>query len=185
MRDGSDASRPERRPDPDDELADLSRRIAWAVHRACPQWLFQERDDLIQAAALRVLALSRRGEVVGRPPTSYVLKVAHSVVMDEIRRRDRHRPPSLSGKGLDSAAEAGTGLSSPPGQESRELGRAVLACLARLVASRRRAVTLYLLGHTVPEAAERLALDTKQANNLVYRGLADLRRCLTEKGYAP
>jgi RNA polymerase sigma-70 factor, ECF subfamily len=46
-------------------------------------------------------------------------------------------------------------------------------------------VTLYLQGHTVPETARILGWDAKRAENLVYRGLADLRQCLMGKGHRP
>ena len=47
---------------------------------------------------------------------------------------------------------------------------------------RRLAVTLYLQGHSVPAAARLLEWTAKRTENLVYRGLADLRECLTAKG---
>jgi RNA polymerase sigma-70 factor (ECF subfamily) len=50
---------------------------------------------------------------------------------------------------------------------------------------RRLAVTLHLQGHTVPEAARILDWAAKQTENLVYRGLADLRACLMAKGIRP
>jgi RNA polymerase sigma-70 factor (ECF subfamily) len=46
-------------------------------------------------------------------------------------------------------------------------------------------VTLHLQGYSVAEAAALLAFGLKQTENLVYRGLADLRRCLAAKGLAP
>lgn len=67
----------------------------------------------------------------------------------------------------------------------REIGRALLACLDRLVRARRLAVTLYLQGHSVPEAAALLAWTVKRTENLVFRGLADVRRCLTARGMTP
>ena len=50
---------------------------------------------------------------------------------------------------------------------------------------RRLAVTLHLQGHTVPQAARLLDFSPKQTENLVYRGLADLRACLLAKGIRP
>jgi len=67
----------------------------------------------------------------------------------------------------------------------RELGTAVRDCLTAASRERRLAVTLYLQGHTVPETARILGWDNKRAENLVYRGLADLRQCLLGKGHRP
>ena len=67
-----------------------------------------------------------------------------------------------------------------------ELGRAIRDCVAHSVhATRQDPVSLWLLGHSVPESAARLGLSAKQAENLVYRGLAELRECLRGKGFAP
>ena len=65
---------------------------------------------------------------------------------------------------------------------SSEIGRGILDCLSRMSRERRLAVTLYLQGHTVPEASRVLEWTAKRTENLVYRGLADLRECLLSKG---
>ena len=44
---------------------------------------------------------------------------------------------------------------------------------------------LHLQGHSVPDAARLLGWPAKRTENLVYRGLADLRRCLIAKGHTP
>ena len=62
---------------------------------------------------------------------------------------------------------------------------AVIVSLQELSEDRRRAVTLYLQGHSIPEAARILEWDVKRTENLVYRGLADLRTCLLRKGHRP
>ena len=67
----------------------------------------------------------------------------------------------------------------------REIGRVIRDCLALMKEERRTAVTLHLLGHSVPETGRLLGWAGKRAENLVYRGLADLRDCLTGKGLAP
>jgi RNA polymerase sigma-70 factor (ECF subfamily) len=50
------------------------------------------------------------------------------------------------------------------------------------VPPRRHAVTLSLQGHSVPEIGRLLGWTGKKAENLVYRGMADLRECLEGKG---
>lgn len=67
----------------------------------------------------------------------------------------------------------------------KELGAAVRDCLESMIRDRRLAVTLYLQQHTVPEAARLLGWAVKRTENLVYRGLADLRQCLLAKGHTP
>jgi RNA polymerase sigma-70 factor (ECF subfamily) len=76
-----------------------------------------------------------------------------------------------------------------PGPERQyaagQVGRAIRDCLLGLVTDRRLAVALHLQGHSVPQAAALLGWDRKRTENLVYRGLADLRACLEKKGVSP
>ena len=44
------------------------------------------------------------------------------------------------------------------------------------------AVTLHLQGHRGAETARLLGWSAKRAENLIYRGLADLRACLEARG---
>jgi DNA-directed RNA polymerase specialized sigma24 family protein len=44
---------------------------------------------------------------------------------------------------------------------------------------------LYLQGHTAPEIGRLLSWSPAKSNNLVHRGIADLRRCLERKGLRP
>jgi RNA polymerase sigma-70 factor (ECF subfamily) len=69
--------------------------------------------------------------------------------------------------------------------ESRQVGAAIRACLGRLMPDRRRAVTLHLQGHSIPDCGRLLGWDAKRAENLAYRGMQDLRACLGQKGIRP
>jgi RNA polymerase sigma-70 factor (ECF subfamily) len=103
------------------------------------------------------------------------------VVVDEIRRRSRRPVESLDEK-LDAGDPQDPAPDAEAALRSARLGVAIRDCLRRLVTSRRRAVTLHLLGHSSREISELAALGVKSAENLVYRGLADLRSCLRVKG---
>src|SRR5262249_28815378 len=95
----------------------------------------------------------------------YLWRVAYTVVIDEIRRfrRQQRQAEQLPGD------ERGT-----PGPEVRS---ELLECLAVLQERRRTAVTLHLQGFRTGEVAAALGWTHKQAENLVDRGLADLRAC--------
>lgn len=176
----------------DDRYAQLRGDLEKAVRRVCPPWLSDKAQDLVQVSMIRLLERERRdlesGE--GKPPwsSSYLYRVAHSVLVDEIRARRRR--PEVALEDENRTEEANPALASPaPDPEERtraaEIGRALRECLARLVDDRRRAVSLNLAGHSVPETARLLGFVPKRAENLVYRGLADLRSCLGRKGWAP
>lgn len=132
-------------------------------------------------------------QIVDRQPTppegdapftsSYLHKVAYSVLVDEIRRVTRRQET-----GLDDEAVERTAVVDPDPEKvtaSREIGLGIQECLSRLNKDRRLAVTLYLQGHSVPDAARVLEWPAKRTENLVYRGLADLRECLSTKGLRP
>lgn len=155
-------------------------RLEVAVRRVCPSWLRESQDDLVQMVAMKLL----RAGSYGDHPDAYLSRVAYTVVIDEIRRRRRRHEvgmsPSLPHRLRDSASPS-------PEVQARgaEVGEILLSCLARLSDDRRRAVTLYLQDHSVPEIASLLGWERKRASNLVYRGLSDLRTELRRQGLAP
>lgn len=166
-------------PTLDDEA--LQRDLSRAVRRICPPDLADRADDLAQAALLRILEVRRRREGESEFSPLYLKKAAYSALIDEIRRLRRRGEVAFDGE--TASAEP---LQAEPDPErraaGRELGRHIRACLVRLVRPRALAVTLHLQGHTGPEAADLLGWSAKKVENLIYRGLADLRRCLTDRG---
>ena len=169
------------------DYATLRQNVVKAVARLCPRWMVNRRDDLVQTAVIRVMQITRK-----RAPspdgnqalsTSYLHKVAYSVLVDEIRRL-RRRPET----DLEDVAVAAVAIAREDPERtaaSKEVGRGIQDCLMQMKRERRLAVTLHLQGHTVPEAARILDWAAKQTENLVYRGLADLRECLMAKGLRP
>jgi RNA polymerase sigma-70 factor (ECF subfamily) len=152
--------------DPDPGSIERIRQVLIrAVERHCPPALAAHREDLVQMALVRLLEHPRSEGSVPRG-ASYLWRVAYTVVIDEIRRfrRQQRQAEQLPGD------ERGT-----PGPEARS---ELLDCLGVLQDRRRTAVTLHLQGFRISEVAAALGWTDKQAENLVYRGLADLRACL-------
>ena len=183
----------------DEERAPESSRERWtalrtalvrAVRRQCPAWLTDHADDLVQCALVKVMAIAGAGEGTRALSSFYLHRVAHSALVDEIRRRQRRREVALEvdePDGQPGGAMVALAADSDPEEDAslRELGAAVRACLLSMVRDRRLAVMLYLQGHSVPDAARLLGWAVKRTENLVYRGLADLRQCLLAKGHSP
>jgi RNA polymerase sigma-70 factor (ECF subfamily) len=162
----------------------LTNALRGAVRSICPAWLQAQADDLAQEAVLKLWRMGLLGEGKGGVSTSYLWRVAHSVLVDEIRRRRRRHEVSMETEA--GVLERATDQPEPERQASGvEAGRAILDCLRRLQAAQRRASLLHLLEHSVPEIARLLSWPPKKAENAVYRGLAGLRRCLAEKGWEP
>ncbi|MEQ1504258.1 MAG: sigma-70 family RNA polymerase sigma factor [Myxococcota bacterium] len=145
-------------------------RLEQAVRRFTPRWLRDQREDLVQTAVMRLL----RGNPAWTLEDALLRRIAYSVVIDEIRRRKRWSEVGMSPSMPDRIASSGE-LSAESRIYGARVGEEVVAGLQTLVDDRRRAVTLYLQDHTVPEIAELLGWDRKRASNCVYRGLADLR----------
>jgi RNA polymerase sigma-70 factor, ECF subfamily len=160
-----------------------------AVRRQCPRWLSDHAEDLVQAALIKVMASAREREGERALSSFYLYRVAHSALVDEIRRRQRRREVAL--EVVHSDEQPGESFephaAGDPEQDAslRELGLAVRDCLLRMSRDRRLAVGLHLQGHSVPDAARVLGWAVKRTENLVYRGLADLRECLRAKGHTP
>lgn len=168
-------------PEHDLEPDPLRERLAAVVRRVCRGRLAPLADDIVQQAWIRIREQRVAPEGSAEPPASYLWKVAYSVTIDEIRKARRRREEPIE----ERTAETAGGLDELDPERrlaGREAGRAIRDCLEGLIAPRRRAVGLYLLGHGVQEVSRLLKEDYKRMENLVLRGLADLRACLQAKG---
>ncbi len=169
----------------DETVSKLRQTLERVVQRACPPWMAAHRDDLVQAAVLKVLAVQeKKGEGIGEMPASYLYRVAHSALVDEIRRHRRKREVVLE-EGGDTVEQSERVHDPEHEASSRQTGQAIKDCLSRMKAERKRAVALYLQGTSVPESSRILGWNRKRTENLVFRGLMDLRQCLTKKGIRP
>ncbi|MEM1205569.1 MAG: RNA polymerase sigma factor [Acidobacteriota bacterium] len=169
----------------EDVWNDMRRRLEASVRKVCPPHLADRSDDLVQVAMLRVMDVARKSEGVRVFTSSYLYRAAYSALIDEIRRLRRRQEVGMEDEdGTPMPLEAE--LPDPERHTaSREAGQAITECLGTLVRPRRLAVTLYLQGHGTPDASGVLGWSVKKTENLIYRGLADLRRCLGGKGWSP
>jgi RNA polymerase sigma-70 factor (ECF subfamily) len=167
------------------DYAELRAEIVRSVRSLCPKWLASRAEDLVQVAMVKILDLRRRSEQDRELSSFYLKRVAYSALVDEIRRLERRRASPLETDDGDPLPLASSSPGPEKRQESRELGEGIRACLGGLLRQRQLAVTLYLQDVSVVEAAKLLGWDLKQTRNRVYRGLADLRQCLQEKGFHP
>lgn len=161
----------------------LRNRVVRSVRRQCPGWLAHQADDIVQNVLAQLVKKLRKSETNPGISAMYVEKAAYGATVDAIRRLSRRRESPAESDSLENTRSSAAG---PDGLVAAlEIGRGIRDCLAGLIPPRRLGVTLYLQGCTVPEIAERRRWKFKRAHNLVYRGLADLRRCLETKGLAP
>lgn len=174
-------------PSPAPHLPDLGHvraQLMRTVQHVCPAWLSAQREDIVQAALLRVLNSLEGRESNAGLPSSYLWKAAYSATVDEIRRARRR--PEVPLDELPVAERVTDAAAGPDGDQSlRELGAAIRECLSRVGEARRVVVGFHLMGHKVGEMVNLLGWDEKRLRNLLSRGLLDLRRCLSERGLTP
>jgi RNA polymerase sigma-70 factor (ECF subfamily) len=163
----------------------LRQKLKIAVRSICPNWLRDRQDDLVQAGMMAVMRIDRKDEEERTFHASYLRKVAYSAMVDEIRRLRSRKEVPLDTMGESRAVMPAKGLD--PGQqlEGRQIGVAIRRCLDKLIEPRRLAVTLHLLGYKQPQIAERMGWTHKRASNLVFRGLQNLRACLSAMEVTP
>jgi RNA polymerase sigma factor (sigma-70 family) len=149
------------------ELRAIRLVLERAIRSRCFGLLAPAREDLIQNAMVRVLERVRREDLVRRE-ASYAWRVAQSVMVDELRRLGRERQLA------ESVSKEKRSWVDPAG------GIHLRQCLERLEGRRRMAVTLHLSGLRIPEVARTAGWTEKTAENLIYRGLDDLRALLQE-----
>jgi RNA polymerase sigma-70 factor, ECF subfamily len=165
------------------DLEGLRRDLKRAVAQTCPRWMSDRSEDIIQVALMRVLEIYRKREGNAELNSFYLRKAAYSAVVDEIRRLRRRQEVPLENERSEVVYEPMAESADPErNAAARQAGRAIRDCLGQLVRPRQLAVTLNLQGHSVPEVGKLLGWTTKKAENLVYRGMADLRGCLGAKG---
>ncbi len=167
-----------------DRIPGVQRQLAAAVRRTCPPFLADRADDLVQMALIKLMDHAERSEENLEVSSSYIWKVAYSAVIDEIRRERRRREIPLHDE-VDCREPTAQEPDPESRTSARRVGEGILGCLRGMIEPRRIAVTLHLLGHTVPEISRLVDWEAKRADNLVYRGLADLRSCLEKKGLKP
>lgn len=166
------------------DYAAIRRALMRAVASACPVWLSDQREDIVQVAMTKVVRLVEEGKSAEDLGPAYLGRLGYCAVIDEVRRQRRRRAMAVVEDDVDE--RVATEIPGPEARaHGRRLGAAIRDCLAALARSRRIAVGLYLEGRGATEISRMLGWKRKQADNLVYRGLADVRQCLKKKGVEP
>lgn len=154
-----------------------------AVRRLCPGWLAARQDDLVQNACVRILRKLEKEGKQARLAASYVWRVAHSVIMDEIRHDRRHTAADPVTPGI---MEPPSNLPSPEqNSDAVTIRHAINEGLRGLSEPRRWAVLLYLYGFSLKDSARMLGWKAKRVDNQRHQGLVQLRAYLRQRGMEP
>jgi RNA polymerase sigma-70 factor, ECF subfamily len=150
--------------------AEMRAVLLRAVRHHCPAELQSQTEDLAHTAWLRIME-RKAGEDLGTLEPSYLWRVAFTVVIDEIRRRSARVSQAETLKAVPRPVLPGP-----------DVGAEIRDCLEKLPEARQLPVILHLQGFRNEEIGRALQSNEKRAENLVYRGLEQLRRCLAAKG---
>jgi RNA polymerase sigma factor (sigma-70 family) len=170
-------------------LEKYGRALKKAVARVCRGRLGLQRDEIEQEARIRLWrALTREVAVADIRP--YLHRIVATAAIDAMRQLRSRREIPLDFANASDAWPYGplpkAGGATPEGVVyGRELARAARRVVATLPINRRRAVRLHLQGFTTEEIGQLLRWSEPKARNLVYRGLADLRKKLRPELFPP
>jgi len=135
-------------------------------------------DDICQEIKIKLWrVLSYDKEIENFP--SYLRKVVSSSVIDMLRKLKREEGIFRHEKQKKISEMRADYFSELSAQE--HLREKLAEAVGRLIESRRRAVKLFLLDMTIEEIAAFYGWSRDKTRNLLYRGLADLKRLLKEK----
>jgi RNA polymerase sigma-70 factor (ECF subfamily) len=141
-------------------------------------------DEVLQDVRIRLWQAGEGGKALEELGSSYLYLVATTAALDLLRRRRARRADDTDD--IREREDLTTDDASPhDALEARELAAQIDAALGTLAIDRRVAVRFHLAGYDREDIARMLGWTEARTRNLLYRGLDDLRRRLTEMGISP
>ncbi|MCJ7582921.1 MAG: sigma-70 family RNA polymerase sigma factor [Candidatus Aminicenantes bacterium] len=148
--------------------------IQTSVQSFHPQKLGIDPEDLAQEIRIKLWKIFESDKKILNY-SSYIKRVINSIIIDQIRTSRRFE------KIIDLEKRRNVqdqGISNVPIRIRQD----VILAVNSLIESRRKVVRWFLFGLSVSEIAKILNIDEAKANNLLYRGIKDLRNILESKG---
>lgn len=138
-------------------------------------------DEVMQEVRIRLWRAHGESEPISTISTSYVYKTASTAALDLLRRRNARRASDTIA--IDDDVDIAT-TAATPDQElaASDLATEVARALETIPASRRPVVRMHLTGYAREEIAALMGWTEAKTRNLLYRGLADLRERLMQRG---
>jgi len=160
-------------------LENFSLFIRANIQNYYPQKHGIDPDDIFQEVKIKIWKILSNEKKIKNYP-SYIKKIINSSIIDQLRKLRRERGIILQEQqNRISEKEINYDMDKTIKIDSKEiLGQAVDS----LIESRRIVVKLFLLNMRIDEIAIFLNWSKNKTRNLLYRGLADLKRKLITKG---
>ncbi len=142
-------------------------------------------DEVMQDVRLRLWHARSTPEKIAGSPASYVYRTAVSAALDLIRRRRARWEEPVDIALVGEEALRGASPTPDVALERSELMDTLTQTIEGLSDARRPVVRMYLVGYSRQEIADLLGWTEAKTRNLLYRGLADLRQGLSQRGIGP
>jgi RNA polymerase sigma-70 factor (ECF subfamily) len=141
-------------------------------------------DEVLQDVRIRLWQAGEGGKTLEELGSSYLYHVATTAALDLLRRRRARR--AADSVDIDERTELRSEDASPHDDvEARELASQIDSAIDTLSMDRRVAVRFHLSGYDREDITRMLGWTEARTRNLLYRGLDDLRRRLTDMGITP
>ena len=141
-------------------------------------------DEVLQDVRIRLWHAGEGGKSLEELGSSYLYQLATTAALDLLRRRRARRADDTDDIGERTELTANT-ASPHDALEARELASQIEAAIDTLPIDRRVAVRMHLTGYDREDIARMCGWNEARTRNLLYRGLDDLRRRLTDMGISP
>jgi len=141
-------------------------------------------DEVLQDVRIRLWHAGEGGKALEDLGSSYLYHLATTAALDLLRRRRARRADDT--EDIRERTDLTTNNASPhDAMEARELASQIEAAVETLSIDRRVAVRMHLSGYDRDDISRMLGWTEARTRNLLYRGLDDLRRRLTDMGISP
>jgi len=157
-----------------DEFAGL---IKIHIIKFNPQKFGLDPDDITQEIRIKIWRLLHNEKNI-KNPSSYIKKIVNSSVIDLLRKWKRDEKIMLVEKKKVSESRKDYPVSIPLEEHLKD---SVAEAVDSLIDSRRKVVRLHLMDMTIEEISAYFNWSTDKTRNLLYRGLADLKKRLKNK----
>lgn len=161
-----------------DQFGAMVRRVGWQYRLTDA-----DVDELLQDVRVRLWRARPDSEQVRTVGASYVYRTAVSAALDLLRRRRVGRTEPFDIHEHDRATTDGRTVTGPEEELAEsELAEQIVQVVEAIAPTRRPVVRMHLAGYRREEIAELLGWTEAKTRNLLYRGLADVREGLLERG---
>lgn len=148
------------------------------IHKFDPQRFGLDPEDILQEIKIKMWRILQNEKEIKNYP-SYIKKIINSSVIDMLRKWSRDERIYFQEKQKKISETKDDYWAELRGEDN--LKSFVAEAVNSLIDSRRKVVKLFLLGMTIEEMSLFFNWSQDKTRNLLYRGLADLKKILKKR----